>query len=462
MIYAQRYSIRWRKSKDLLAAYIDRYNTGKPLGQQLRQAHRDLGEYLLYLNSAALQRHQACVGPLDPDKDKVLPRFLTNNAQLADHLGCSDRTVRNLRKRLRTAQVIVHEEFRGSNTSYELQLNPLVIHLQETAGPDNVIDHFIPAFQALRSAAGAPAQAPQKQAAGHGGRKTLPHTVTSLQKQDTKELISLSGVPPAKAIEDQGISLGSVLKTALGCEKPVEKPSRSPQPGSEQATGGVLGAGYETTATPTAGNTPPSCGAPPATNAFVVPEQAPDTLAAAVAHLAPELQVRLARLVSVLWACALQFLWPDKWLISSQIEKGKARLAEYFAYSDPARWERGADELMRRMALVRRWLDAARPPGARWIPLPEPYLDIRNQLNGFGRTKAWFKEDQAARWEIKNRELLTKALREYQRSHQAGAQTGPAEAYRRISQRLGKRDRALLDEFHALITDFPKQQPVAT
>lgn len=437
----QKYHIKWRKSKHLLDAYIEQYNAGRPLREQLRQSHKALAEYLLFLHSAQLARHQGYVDQLDPEDPErnELPRFLTNNAQLARQLGCSTRTVVNLRARLRDAGVILKEEFRGSNTSYELQLNPRLLHLQWGAYPENVIDQFLPEFQALRA-----------RAAG-GGMKSLHHTVSSTET-GTKELNELSGADFAHGAEPERVSSDKVLGT---CGKPVENPSASVQnaaPESVPGTGGHNGAGYNPTACGEAGTAPPVAAAPPATNEFVLPESAPDHVLDAVAHLPHELSVRLRRQVAIIWSLAMKLLYQDQWLAEPEVARAEARLAEYFCYSDPAGWAAGTEEVMRRIVLVRRWIERAPKGQRRWVPLPSLYFDVRNE-KGFVRTKKWYKKDLQARREFKARELLTKALREYQASFLPGAKAGPMETYRRISQRLGKRDAALLQQFHELILD---------
>nr|WP_290939287.1 hypothetical protein [Haliscomenobacter sp.] len=97
-------------------------------------------------------------------------------------------------------------------------------------------------------------------------------------------------------------------------------------------------------------------------------------------------------------------------------------------------------------------LDRCRPgqwPKALGTP-PQPLLRCA-QPKGFKATKAWFKKHQQAKIAIKDRELLTKAVNFYLASLRPEATIAPVEAYRRVTQTLGKRKAALVQIFHTEI-----------
>jgi len=81
------------------------------------------------------------------------------------------------------------------------------------------------------------------------------------------------------------------------------------------------------------------------------------------------------------------------------------------------------------------------------VPLPAAYFDVRNP-HGFVATKAWFKKHQQAKVAIKDRELVTKAVNFYLASLCPAATVAPMEAYRRVTQTLGKRKPELVQLFH--------------
>lgn len=441
------YAIKWRKSKNMLEAYIDRYNAGKPLGEQLRSGHKKLAEYLLYLYERALAYEQA-FGEVLTEGEK-LPMLRTNNRQLCDELGCTDRTIINLRARLKAAGVIKREIFHGTNAQYEVELSAQVVHLQNKGNPNNAIHRFLPGFH--------PSQQCEHGVLPHTCTlcmaKTFRHTVSSTIP-DTRELIKLSGAHFQPGADSQTVT--PLLAVGDG-EKPVENRENrveNPHRGNEQVTKPELRTGYETAAKPDK-NSPPVAAAPPAgeLDTKQPPEFAPDTLAQALAGLSQAAADSIRRHLAVIWTCASLNLYADKWISDEEAERGRARLAEYFLYAHPDGWTGGAAEILERIILVQKWIERGRKEDKkRWVPLPSDYFDIRNGT-GFRATKKWYKGHIKSKSEIKAQELLTKAHKEYLKSWEPGAVRGPTEAYRRISQRLGKYDRALLERFHQLIME---------
>lgn len=445
------YALKWAKSKKLLDAFIERYNAGRRLSEQLRANHKTLAEKLLFLFSAMLANEQAYGNGFRPGAP--LPLLRTNNVQLCELMGCSERTILNLRGRLKASGLIVREVFHGTNAQYEMQLAVDVLHVEQRgAGPDNLTWSFsvnpVP-----------PAHLPTQ---------TLRHTVTSTG-QVSNQLIELDGASVQPAPANTGVAgILAVENRTWAVEnanRPVEKPLPGSEPGTKPATQRT---GYDTAATPT--GTPPRCAAPPVGRGQIGKEQganeakpadrldepptaAPRTFREAVAGLPQRVQSAIERHVQIIYTCAMLQLYADKWIGDEVAERTQAALAEYFTYTTPDRYAAGANEIIERITLVRRWIERAPEGERRWVPLPDLYFDFRNP-RGFIATKPWYKKHIRAKADIKANELLTKAIREYARALEPGAPTGPSEAYRKISQRLGKYDRALLDRFHQQIAQL--------
>lgn len=457
------YRIKWAKSKKLLDGYIDRYNAERPLRDQLRSSHKSLAQHLLFLYSAALAREQAYGGGVELYNS--LPRLRTNNVQLSKALGCSERTIINLRARLKEAKVILKERFRGSNAQYEVALSGAVIHIQTTKEPENIIHLFQPAA------------------------KTLRHTVTRTN-QVTKELIELDGADFQQCV---GFQLDRWSKAV---DKGFRSCGKVGNVVENTAIGSILGtqgtrSGYETIS-PSLETPPGLRGAPQGSGGGEVGigksewgksgscesrservkgevvkkservNVAPGNLNDALKDLSKKDADSVRRHVQVIWTCALLNLYDDKWIADEEAVRAKAVLAEYLTYADPSRYQAGAAEVIERIILVRRWIERGQKQGIkRWVPLPSRYFDYRNQ-QGFTRTKPWFKAHIKAKAEIKAKELLTKAIKEYLKAQEPGAKVGPSETYRRLSQRLGKHDRALLTQFHAQIANIHAPQAIKT
>lgn len=445
--FPSEYAVKWAKSKKLLAAYIDQYNAGKRLGEQLRSNHKQLAEYLLHLYSLALAREQAYGERLTEGQD--LPTLRTNNQQLANELGCTDRTIINLRARLKAAGVIKREVFHGTNAQYEIELSARVVHLQDKGDPHNAIYRFLPGFQPSQQCEHGTEPGTCKQCMAKSFRHTVSSTIPG-----TNKLIELSGAEfqppsdPQSVTPDFGVGDGG--KPVENRQKPVEKPRNGSEPGTRP---GLL-TGYETAARPHQ-DSPPVAAHPPKADPAgeTPPEFAPDTVAEALAGLSEAAKRTIRRHLAVIWTCINLNLYGDKWISEAEAERGQARLAEYFTYAHPDGWAGGAAEIIERVMLVRKWIERGwKEDKKRWVPLPSDYFDFRNRT-GFRATKKWYKDHIRSKAEIKANELLTKAVKEFLKSHEEGAVRGPTETYRRISQRLGKHDRSLLDRFHQQIQD---------
>lgn len=455
------YEIRHFKSKKLTRTFIERYNATQKLGKQLRSGHKKLLEYLLFLYANAIFKEQAFGEGLKPGH--ALPPLRTNNSQLAGEMGCSRRTIINHMNRIVESGAVTEKVFHGSNAQYEVHFSPLLIHIQTKQSPDNLIHYFDKNFirqvPIMTQGSGAPASGFFSDPV-----KTFHHTV-SRTEQDTIKLNKLSGdvfrqIPgsqnhiPATPVEDDGKVVenppNDCRKPSTG-STPVTPQDTEAAPGSAQGTEPVTPAGYETTMAK-AGTAPRVAPVPP--------KEAPICIDDVLRHLPRIVAHKIKMQVRVIFVAAWMELYPGQWFTESEKERTKAVLAEYFAYSVPSRIKAGGNEVMERIILVKRWLERQRAKGKpAFLKLPSCYFDIRNP-NGFRYTKSWYKPHMAKKREFKGKELLTKAVNEYTRSMDPQAPYGPGEAYRRISQRLGKFNKALLNEFHSRINSIKHGQDI--
>jgi len=489
----QPYELKWAKSKKLLREYVQRYNAGRPLREQLRSIHLKLAEYLLYIYGISLYKDQAFGDRLQPGSP--LPPLYTNNVQIANEMEYSERTAINHRARLKLAGIILREQFHGSNGSYEIDINPVIMHLQDRQGPDNSVHLF--------ATQGVTKQNVSVIASTEASENFSPYSIR-LQKQVTNQLNKLSGAdfqqsPDFQSIErnptvekvdmsveteshsvenpQQNVCLDTKQDTGAGHETsrapqvtppPIAAaPPKDPAPGAGEAGPTLLSdflrerfgvkltqkpaaAPEPTTAPPPADPEPAPAEAPPAGP----PATPPGTFAEAVMGLQRDLVERIRRHVITIWICALSELYSDQWVHESERERTMAILAEYFIYAHPDRYAAGASEIIERIILVKRWIARGQAAGSkRWVPIPSVYFDHRND-RGFTRTKAWYQKHIRAKAEIKSTELTTKAVRQYAASLAPGAKVGPSETYRLLSQRLGKHGKELLDRFHQQISEI--------
>ncbi|WP_020539263.1 hypothetical protein [Lewinella cohaerens] len=460
-IRQQQFNIHWGKSDALVSDFVDKYNQGKPLGSQLRSEHWELARILVRTYSKQLTYHQAYAAPLEPHEG-TLPMLDTNNTFLADEMKCSTRKIRRLRTRLKEAGFITGYVFRGQNAQYRIKLTHTALYLQEGNRGDNVIDWFIPAFQKLRKAAQAASTQPgnQDQNPAPGPTETDNLSTYSNQLQVARTLhYILSGSDLQQATENQRVTKEKTVSTCENSVQKSEKPVENTRQEVAQERNQHLNENSSAGNTHDQAETEPGKQEPkssaPSTNAFVIPETAYTTVEQTISHLTLAEQKRLRNLISVIWMHASTALYARRYFDEEEIEHGKACIAEYFCYSDPARWTAGRKEVMRRITLVKLWIKRRERMGKPTYSPPKPgsYFDFRKE-RGFIVTKAWYKEDKEHRIEIEDEKMLNKATDEYLRSREPGAKESTIDVYKKWQQRLGKRSNRLLNKFHKSIEEL--------
>src|SRR6185295_15053888 len=123
--------INFTESFKLIHDATDAYNDGKPLKEQLRTPHVHLMRLLVSLY--AMQLNKMLRTTINYES---LPLLYTNNVQLASLMHCDKRTIQNHLNRLCSGCNFIQEKiFHGSNSSYQLRLNPTLFQLNQPVSP---------------------------------------------------------------------------------------------------------------------------------------------------------------------------------------------------------------------------------------------------------------------------------------------------------------------------------------
>ena len=440
-IKSSMYEVRLGKSKQLASRWIDKYNLGQiNLRDRVRQSHRDLAEKLIYYYYKQIRTEQAFGNQLRPG-DK-LPSLRTNNRQLCQALKCHENSIINQRKRLKQAGLIQMEVYHGTYADYEIHLNPAILHVQCKAGKQNEVGQFLNFEEKLI------ASLPNHMS------QNLGPTVTSTY-QVTKELIELSGVDFPQIADSQSLDTAKDVEncknTVENAPGSVENPQNSVGQGTPLVTDGTGNETGKTAGAPAAGNTPPSSAAPPQRSGNVPADTSPIDIREVLSHLPGELAGQITRKINLIWACVELNLYQDAWLSDSQVEAGKALLAEYLAYAKPSKYQAGTNEIIERIMLVKRWLDTAPKGEKRWIPLPNAYFDFRNETNGFRKTKSWLKHHRMQKSQIFQKGQLTRYINLYVKACEPGSTHSRSDIYRKAQKRLGRINPELLQKFNEII-----------
>ncbi|MEM9526644.1 MAG: hypothetical protein AAGA31_08555 [Bacteroidota bacterium] len=385
------------KSYQLIEECLALYNDGKPLKDRIRKQHYEAMQALVRLLQKEITNYQ--LFGLRAGTKARIRRLKTNRKQLAKWLKCCEKTAYNYLQRLEVAGWI-KKTFHGSNASFGIDINTDLLFLQETTAKHskNVVGIFENPLPHIR--------------------QTLPHTLSGVTSQDTKEYKELSGLTPDAASPADGVTQqqrDAFQDTKAGCH-----------PSSENA------------------GTPPSATPAPAKKVArkkVPPRKAPTTVAQAVADLPPHLVGRLRPLMDAVWNHAMEELeeWLPGYLIPAEVERGRAALAEFFVYSNPKCWKAAATEFLKRIDLAAGWCSRRQAAGKKaFIPLPSRYFNHRNQ-SGFIATKAWYKTYRHQLLVAARDKEVSRALNLYWRSLQGETAISKEEAVRQIKQRLEKR-----------------------
>lgn len=414
-----------KSKRNCLRPLVKQYNEGKPLGERLRSSHIKLAEYLLVLYYNRLKSAQG-IGRRVLVPRQPLPTLRTSNGALAQEMGVSKRTIINLRQRLEEAGLIAYAAWHGTNSSYELDINPMILHLQTKQVNDNHNSLFFCVDV-----------------------KTLRHIETGNLLQDTNKLINKSGAASPTGVDNQSFTVIKGVEKSLKPWKEAEKPVEK---AATEAAQDNQGTGYETTENPTIARgqepSPPICAAPPRREPA---ESLPIDLEEAVGHLDLPDRNEVERIGRSVWAYAHATLYGDKWLSNSVKWEAQVAITEYLAWwVKPGGYAKAKLILIRRVDMARKWLDRdpalrkqklgeldnVRP--TRWLPLPNRYFDMRNE-HGFHVTQQWYNASQVAIAEAKRKEAITKAVNQYEKSLLPGAEYGPDQAYHVLTQALRKK-----------------------
>ena len=76
---------------------------------------------------------------VDPDN---LPTLQTNNRQLSKLVKCSSRTIQRHILKLRSAGIVTNKIFHGSNSNFEVLINPKILLVKQKLNVDNVKKEF--------------------------------------------------------------------------------------------------------------------------------------------------------------------------------------------------------------------------------------------------------------------------------------------------------------------------------
>lgn len=366
--------------------FIDQYNETSEYRDQVKLPERTLAKEIIKIYSAMLGRRRNLTELAE------MPSLYTNNVQLAGRLRRSPRSVMRYVKRLIACGLLVDKKFHGSNSSYEVWINPELIHLESPA--------------MLHKGQGRPSVRPLQI------MPNCPDTESfSSEEKDKNNLI---------------IVQNSVDKESPSTQKPhFHSSDEEKYLKGTSSSSGVM-------------NTPADTfGADLGEHEQVTDNQsttgvenhAPNT----VRNTAPTSVLR-EKLKQEFWETAMRVLYGSQYLSPNSQVHGRKALDVWYDMVPDGALDGVHRQYMRRLWHARKYVD--RDPENRFIPVPQTYFNVNNP-KGFTGTKAWDKSWKENKFTTRCQVIYRKTIGSYTRNLKTG-KVPQMEMYRRCEQRLGK------------------------
>lgn len=441
--------------------YIKTYNEQTDgLARQVRQSVTATAKELIRIYGASLTKAHG-VSPIDPEN---LPSLRTNNVQLATLCNSSSRTAQRHIHKLMTAGVITHKVWHGSNSSYELWINPEVLSIplkqqliSEKKAPEatkgNIGEILKKAgfltenegfekkenTNCLHTDAGNTGNTNNIIIAVDNSEK-LPHESLSHDRTDLSGDILKRCEHALTGLSDFSGNTGNTrwAETTDTSPKKKEEAGQTDAKGAHEADAGNIAGNIF------AGNTEE--------RGLVAIENTEGRGRDRAAE--QDLLARTVTLdfyVKMLWTLAKNVLYKNIYLTEGQEKKGKELLRKWYEPVEDRRLSRVHEIYVERISLARKFVQ--KDPKRRFIQLPDRYFNPANP-SGFAGTKPWWKAQEKRKKETQVKLILHAQIRRYLNNEKKPVhlRKPSLELFRSCEQRIGKLgDPILLEQFHAAI-----------
>jgi hypothetical protein len=361
-----------------------------------------------------------------------LPTLQTNNMQLAKLVKCSSRTIQRHIIKLRQSGIITEKIFHGSNSNYEVLINPNILLIKQKLSVDN-------ANQELQQALIQAKQNEAKSSLSTFQKTNCPHTYSSNTRNINNIIIGVCNSFKITS-QDRGnnfqknslpltneIHSGNVRGYTGGNTGEIAKENFKSQEKKLQEAGEIA-----------------SRASDPAQK-IIPPDAARDNF--------------LNLYVSLLWLTTRNLLYKTVDLTDRQVLIAKNLIRKLYEPVATERLSNTHQHYVERIVLVSKYL---KKDPLRFVPLPYRYFDTNNPT-GFIGTKKWHKADQLRKREVERELTLSKLIRRYQ-NNEKKPQTNkkqPLQLFRECENTIGKfNDPVLTERFHAAVLNYESYRQI--
>lgn len=430
--------INYSTAFSALDRYIRKYNESKDqLSEQVRQGAAATAKDIIRIYGLFLVKANS-IEEIDP---KNLPSLRTNNVQLAKMGNASPRTIQRHIKRLQEAGIITNKVWHGSNSSYELWINPKILLVRCRKTMQEVKMSLDMALQESL-------ENDRKTEVLEKPTSICPHTDSCNNSYISNNL--LKDVDNSKRSEQMDAA-GNVSGYITG---------NSSKRSSLSLTDEIDSAGYNTGNDGTGHTGEKVAEKIEDAGEKVRIKRAENQRSGGLKTSDPDpaRSASLSLYVTLLWSLAKNILYNNTFLTERQEEIGKQLIYQWYEPVSTGSLSNVHQIYVERIGLVRKFIE--KDPERRFVQLPFKYFDPDNP-NGFAGTKKWWAAHEKRKVEVQAKLILHAQIRRFinNEKKEPHKQKPPLALYRECETRVGKLgDPVLLEQFHAAILNPTAKQ----
>ncbi|MFY9308500.1 MAG: hypothetical protein WAQ28_05545 [Bacteroidia bacterium] len=346
-----------------------------------------------------------------------LPSLQTNNKQLSTLVKCSSRTIQRHITKLQSAGIIINKIFHGSNSNFELWINPNILLIKQKLSVDKLKKEFQEALERTK-------QNELKSTFSLVQKTNCPDTYPSNNSYKINNIIidvdnsQRSSLSLTSEVDTSYVTGNMTGNTGEIAQVFSEKQKKSEEKKLQEA--GEIASRADTIS-----------------DRNVPPDPARDN--------------SLNLYVSLLWLMARNLLYKNTFLTDRQVLIAKKLIRKLY---DPVSTEKLSNthqHYVERISLVAKYVQ--KDPEHRFVPLPYRYFDTNN-LKGFVGTKQWHQADQQRKKEVERELVLSRIIRKYQNNQKkdTALKRPQLQLFRECENTIGKfNDASLTQRFHAAV-----------
>jgi len=397
--------IQYSIAFNALEGYVNQHNAStKNLSSHIRQAMILTTQEIIKIYSISLLKANS-IAAIDLQN---LPPLKTNNVQLAKRAKASTRTIQRHLKRLIEANIITKKIWHGSNSGYELFINPNILLI----GGVKAVNKPKKELQTEKS------KSTDNQFFKNSKTTTCPHTDTS--------------------------NNGYINNIIIGVDKLKTKASSLPLTNGYEprnATSNTF-TGYTGKIDPKKNND---------AGEIERKSRATDQTGAEISGVDQARSASLSFYVKSFWKLARNTIYKDHYLTQSQEKTALKLLYLWYEPVSDKQLQNVHEVYVSRLGIVQKYI--AKDPTRRYVQLPDKYFDPKNP-SGFTGTRIWYQKQKKREYEVRLKLILQAQIRRFLNNEkkETAKQKPRLELFRSCETRISKLGQPeLLNTFHASV-----------